>query len=173
MMLVEKRLNIILSILHDPRIVILDEPFAGLDYINRLLLWDFIKHLKSKGKTIVLTTHLLNEAQDHCNNLLIISEGRKFAMGSINDIKRMLSFQEYISFKFNYLNRDDQRRIRNYCKRRGYWILNLNTKMAGFGLPSSSKRKNIIGMIKRLDTPYDIAEYRPPTLNELFMVSIK
>lgn len=166
-----KRVNIILSILHDPGVVVLDEPFAGLDYLNRLMLWDFIKHLKSRGKTVILTTHLLNEAQKHCNNLLILSQGRRFAMGSISDIKRSLRFQEFINVGFDYLNKDDQASIRSYCKKRGFWVLGLNNRAGSFGLPSSDKRRNLVGMIKRLGTDFEVVEYRPPTLNELFMVS--
>jgi len=166
-----KRLNIILSILHDPEIIVLDEPFAGLDYLNRVLLWDFINHLKRKGKTVILTTHLLNEAQKHCNNLLIISEGKKFAMGSISDLKRSLKFRQYISVKFKYLNKENQKKIKRYCIKRRFWVLELDDNGASFGLPDSDERNNLISMIKRLGISYGITEYRPPTLNELFMVS--
>jgi len=169
----QKRLNIILSILHDPDIVILDEPFAGLDYMNRLLLWQFIKQLRRKGKTVILTTHLLNEAQKHCNNLLIISQGKKFVMGSISDLKRSLKFKQFINLKFNYLNQDTKEHIKDYCRKRDIRILWITDKTMSFGLPDGDDRDNLLSMIKRQDAKYKVIEYRPPTLNELFMVSVK
>jgi len=169
----QKRLNIILSILHDPNTIILDEPFAGLDYMNRLLLWNFIKHLKRKGKTIVLTTHLLNEAQKNCNNLLIISKGKKFALGSISDLKRSLKFKQYMSIKFNYLSKENKDKIKTYCRRRNYWVLSTNERTISFGIPDVNARRKLLSMIKRLDVKYSVTEFRPPTLNELFMVSVK
>ncbi|MFA5406622.1 MAG: ABC transporter ATP-binding protein [Candidatus Nanoarchaeia archaeon] len=169
----QKRLNIILSILHDPDLIVLDEPFAGLDYLNRSLLWDFIKRLRRKGKTIILSTHLLEEAQKHCNNLLIISHGKRFASGSINDLKRSLKFRQYISLRTKYLNKDNELKIKSYCAKKGLKVIELSDKTMSFGLPDTESRKNLLSIIKHLGIKFVITEYRPPALNELFMVSVK
>jgi len=76
------RLNIILSILHNPEILILDEPFTGLDFQNRRLLWHFLESLRKKGKSIILTSHLLTETQEHVNRLIILKKGKIFFSGN-------------------------------------------------------------------------------------------
>ncbi|MBD3312300.1 ATP-binding cassette domain-containing protein [archaeon] len=169
----KKRLNIILSIINDPQIVILDEPFAGLDYMTRLLLWDFITHLRRQKKTIIFTTHLLNEAQKYCSNVLIISKGERFAMGSVSDLKRSLNFKLLVNVKFKYLSQDNQDKIKDYCEKRDLLVLGLNTDSGAFGVPGKNRMDNLVSMIKRLDTPFDVVEYRAPSLNEIFMVSVK
>ncbi len=169
----QKRLNIILSILHDPDTIILDEPFAGLDYVNRLLLWRFIRQLRGKGKTVVLTTHLLGEAQHYCNNILVVSDGKRFASGSISDIKRSLKFRRFLRLKFNYLSNAAEEKIINYCRERGIKILELSENAGAFGLKQAADRQNLLSMIKRHGVKVRIDEYRVPSLNELFMVSVK
>ncbi len=169
----KKRLNIILSILHEPKTIIMDEPFAGLDYKNRIILWRFIGELKSKGKTIIITTHLLEEAQDNCNKLLIISHGKKFAQGSISDLKRSLKFRHYIKIRFKYLNKENTEKIIDYCKKKGFKVIQLSDNTAGIGLPIEEEKENLLSVIKRMNIEYKIEELRQPSLNELFMVSIK
>ncbi len=167
----QKRLNIILSLLNNPNIIILDEPFAGLDYVTRLLLWGFIKRLRRDGKTVILSTHLLNEAQEFCNNLLIISGGKRFALGSISDLKRSLKFEQFVSLRFSYLNSVLSERIRHYCSVRGFKVISLSERFGSFGLPGVDERNNFISMIKRLGVKFKVEEFRVPSLNELLMVS--
>ena len=77
------RLNIILSLLHDPKILILDEPFVGLDFLNRRLLWHFLESMRKKSKAIVLTSHLLAETQEHVSRLIILKDGQVFFSGNL------------------------------------------------------------------------------------------
>ena len=107
----KKRLNIIISILHSPKIIILDEPFAGLDYYNRKILWDFLKHLKNTGYTILLTTHLLNEAEDNCSEVLVLRNGKKFAAGSVRQILKRRGVDVVISLRTNYVNKEKEEDI--------------------------------------------------------------
>ena len=72
----KRRLNVALAVVHDPDIVVLDEPSAGLDPQSRLLLWDFIRSLKSKGKTTILTTHAMEEADALSDRVAIIDHGK-------------------------------------------------------------------------------------------------
>ena len=90
------RLNIILSVLHDPDIFILDEPFVGLDFQNRRLLWHFLEQMKNRGKTILLTSHLLSETQEHANSLIILKEGRIYFKGTVTKLKEKLDIKPLI-----------------------------------------------------------------------------
>jgi ABC-2 type transport system ATP-binding protein len=72
-----RKLTIIKALLHNPKILFLDEPTVGLDTITRRTIWDSIKQLRSSGKTIILTTHYIEEAQMLSDLVLIIDKGKK------------------------------------------------------------------------------------------------
>lgn len=71
----KKRLMIVRSLVHEPKLLILDEPTAGVDVEFRRVMWDFLKKLNKNGKTIILTTHYLEEAEKLCKNIAIINKG--------------------------------------------------------------------------------------------------
>ena len=81
------RLSIARAMMHDPQILFLDEPSAGLDPQTRLLLWEIIREYNQRGKTILLTTHNLEEADALCQRLAIIDHGRNIAMGTPSELK--------------------------------------------------------------------------------------
>lgn len=77
----KRRINLIAGLLHDPQIVILDEPTVGVDVQSRNVILTFLKELNSKGVTILYTSHLLEEAQDLCTRVAIIDRGEILAKG--------------------------------------------------------------------------------------------
>jgi ABC-2 type transport system ATP-binding protein len=82
-----QRLAIARAMMHDPQILFLDEPSAGLDPQTRLLLWEIIREYNQSGKTILLTTHNMEEADALCQRLAIIDHGRKIALGTPGELK--------------------------------------------------------------------------------------
>ena len=82
-----QRLSIARAMMHDPQVLFLDEPSAGLDPQTRLLLWEIIREYNSSGKTILLTTHNMEEADALCQRLAIIDHGRNIALGTPAELK--------------------------------------------------------------------------------------
>jgi len=82
-----QRLSIARAMMHDPQVLFLDEPSAGLDPQTRLLLWEIIREYNQSGKTILLTTHNMEEADALCQRLAIIDHGRNIALGSPSELK--------------------------------------------------------------------------------------
>ena len=80
-------IQFIVTILHDPDLVVLDEPFAGLDPVNTELLKKFILELKSQGKSVILSTHMMNQVEELCDRILMINKGRTVLYGSLSEIK--------------------------------------------------------------------------------------
>ena len=72
----KRRLMIAKALVHDPSILVLDEPTAGVDVTLRRQLWRYIKKLKTKGKTVVLTTHYIEEAERLCDRICIVAGGK-------------------------------------------------------------------------------------------------
>src|SRR4030095_437501 len=75
------------AMMHDPQVLFLDEPSAGLDPQTRLLLWEIIREYNQRGKTILLTTHNMEEADALCQRLAIIDHGRRIALGTPAELK--------------------------------------------------------------------------------------
>ena len=86
-----RRLLIGKALVHDPEIIILDEPTAGVDIEIRGSIWRYIKRISKEGKTICLTTHYLEEAENLCDNISIINFGKKIIEGSKNDLLKIIS----------------------------------------------------------------------------------
>src|SRR5277367_3976863 len=82
-----QRLSIARAMMHDPQVLFLDEPSAGLDPQTKLLLWEIIREYNQSGKTILLTTHNMEEADALCQRLAIIDHGRKIALGTPGELK--------------------------------------------------------------------------------------
>jgi ABC-2 type transport system ATP-binding protein len=82
-----QRLSIARAMMHDPQVLFLDEPSAGLDPQTRLLLWEIIREYNERGKTILLTTHNMEEADALCQRVGIIDHGRKIALGTPAELK--------------------------------------------------------------------------------------
>jgi ABC-2 type transport system ATP-binding protein len=78
----KRRINLIIALVHDPEIAFLDEPTVAMDPQSRHAVWDFIKELEKKGKTIILTTHYMEEAQELCDRVGIIDHGKLIASGT-------------------------------------------------------------------------------------------
>jgi ABC-2 type transport system ATP-binding protein len=84
----QQKVQFISTVLHDPDLVILDEPFSGLDPVNAQALKDVVLDLRNRGKTIVFSTHIMEQAEKLCDQLCIIAQGRKLVDGPLADIKR-------------------------------------------------------------------------------------
>ena len=75
------------TILHSPRVIILDEPFTGLDPVNVRMVKDIVLELKGQGAALILSTHRMNEVEEMCDQVLMINQGRAVLSGNLRDIK--------------------------------------------------------------------------------------
>jgi ABC-2 type transport system ATP-binding protein len=95
----QQKVQFISTLLHEPELVVLDEPFAGLDPVNAQALKDTVLELRQRGMTVLFSTHIMEQAEKLCDQLCIIARGRKLVDGSLSDIKRPSSGQHLaISF---------------------------------------------------------------------------
>ena len=92
----KRRLLIAKAMVHDPEILVLDEPTAGVDVELRQTLWENIKSLKNQGKTIVITTHYLHEAENLCDEIAIINKGKLLIADKTKNIKSKMSFKKIV-----------------------------------------------------------------------------
>jgi len=83
----EQIIQFITTIIHDPQLVILDEPFSGLDPVNTELLKEMFLDLRNQGKAIILSTHQMNQVEELCDRILMINDGRAVLYGELGEIK--------------------------------------------------------------------------------------
>jgi ABC-2 type transport system ATP-binding protein len=92
----KRRLMIARALMHEPRLLILDEPTAGVDIEIRRSMWEFLRELNARGTTIILTTHYLEEAEALCRNIAIIDDGRIIARDQMGGLLRSLKTETFV-----------------------------------------------------------------------------
>jgi ABC-2 type transport system ATP-binding protein len=97
-----QRLSIARAMMHDPQVLFLDEPSAGLDPQTRLLLWEIVREYNQSGKTILLTTHNMEEADALCHRLAIIDHGRVIALGTPRELKASVPGGYLLRLRFGH-----------------------------------------------------------------------
>ncbi len=90
----QRRLSMAIALVHQPQLVVLDEPTTGLDIEARYEIWDVIRNLSSQDTAILLTTHLLDEAERLCQRIGVIKQGRLLAEGSLEELRKYVSAEE-------------------------------------------------------------------------------
>ncbi len=94
----KRRLMIGRALIHDPRLLILDEPTAGVDIELRRSMWDFLEQINDQGTTIILTTHYLEEAERMCRNVAIIDNGEIIRHSSMKNLLRQLNSEIFVLY---------------------------------------------------------------------------
>jgi len=92
----KRRLMIARALMHEPRLLILDEPTAGVDIEIRRSMWEFLREINEQGTTIILTTHYLEEAETLCRNIAIIDGGRIIENNSMSTLLRRLQTESFL-----------------------------------------------------------------------------
>ncbi len=87
-----QKLQFVITVLHEPDLIILDEPFSGLDPVNANLIKDEIYRLAQNGTTIIFSTHRMEQVEEICNNIVLVNKGKKILDGTVADVKQ--SFKE-------------------------------------------------------------------------------
>ncbi len=89
-----QKLQFVITVLHEPKLIILDEPFSGLDPLNANLIKDEIYALAKKGATIIFSTHRMEQVEEICDHIVLVNLGKKILDGTVSDIKQQ--YKEYI-----------------------------------------------------------------------------
>ncbi len=84
----QQKLQIIITFMHKPQLIILDEPFTGLDPVNTSLVKDVLLELKEKGVTIIFSTHLMEQVEKLCDSICLINKGQSVLQGPLRDVKK-------------------------------------------------------------------------------------
>jgi len=109
-----RKLQFIIAVIHKPEILILDEPFYGLDPVNKLQIEGVIQELKNSGMTIIMSTHQMDEVEKMCDRILLINKGRSVLYGDLGEIKGMYGFSIYLDYSGKLPRIDGVSRINDH-----------------------------------------------------------
>ena len=99
----KRRLNLAASLLHDPKIILCDEPTVGIDPQSRNAIFEFLESLNDEGKTIIYTTHYMEEAERLCNRIAIIDLGHIISVGTLQELLNVLEYKQTFAISKNHL----------------------------------------------------------------------
>lgn len=162
----QRRLNIALALVHDPQIIILDEPEAGLDPQSRVMVREYIRGL-ARRKTVIFTTHNMDEAERICDRVAIIDHGRLLRLDSPENLKRSIPGGTVLEVQLNADANPDL--VKDGIKKMGLQVLMVNHTMmiSGAGLPSSLPA--IIEKIKQAGLELKEMRLRENSLEDVFI----
>lgn len=155
----QQKIQLITALAHNPQIVILDEPFSGLDPVNAMLLKDVVKEEIAKGKIVLFSSHQMSYIEEFCDSIAIINGGKVVLSGDLHDIKR------------NYpRNRLIIRSLHSDKIKRDFGAMCAEGS-DGEIIVTLSDPQEKQAMMKKLTAEYDIDEIKvfEPTLNDIFV----
>lgn len=152
----QQKIQLVAAFIHNPELLILDEPFSGLDPINTKMAKDILLDLKSEGKTIILSTHQMDQVERTCDRILMINRGKRVLYGSLDEIKS--NYKESLVVEYE----GDLGRIEGVKKINDYG------KYAELSLEEDTDPQEIL---KRLIEIVGVKrfEMKAPSLNEIFI----
>jgi len=162
----KRRLNLAISIIHNPSLVFLDEPSPGIDPQSRRFLWDFIYELKKQNKAVVLTDHYLEEAEKLCDYVVIIDEGKVIAKGAVLDLKIKYGAGTLLQVQSDNLNSE-----KIIALSQAFRDVKFSTK--GFSILADDTVEifeKLIPHLKNLDINTNQIELRQPSLEDIFLI---
>lgn len=136
----KRKLMIVRALMHHPKLLILDEPTAGVDVETRRDMWEFLKDLNKEGTTIILTTHYLEEAEQLCKNIAIIDKGKMVENTSMSKLLRKLDRETFIF--------DLKKPISEIRLLKGYDIKKINARTLEVSI---SKEQDINKLLRHFD----------------------
>ena len=165
----QRRLAIATTILHEPEILILDEPAIGLDPKGMKEIRDMLKQLQREGTTIFLSSHLLNEVSDTCDKVIFLDQTKVIAYDTVENIKNMVSVKRIEAKFLDQLSTDDLDRIGAIASVNEVEVANGRIHIGFDGKPETSHQI----LTKLISSGFRVSSYAPETVSlEDFYVSI-
>ncbi len=163
----QQKIQFLAAVLHDPDILIMDEPYSGLDPVNAQQMKDAFRELVGQGKTIIFSTHQLNDAQELSSDVAIIHRGNLLISGSVDDVRRSTG-EHYLRFAVagdKQLSWLDDLPNAHVVDRRADFV--------EIGVPNEDAARDILRTAMDRNLPVTMFEIDYPSLNDVFLDLVK
>jgi ABC-2 type transport system ATP-binding protein len=160
----QQKIQFIATIVHEPALLILDEPFSGLDPINTSMIKDEIYRLKNKGVTILFSTHRMEQVEEMCEDIILINHGKNILLGNVQDIRN--TYKENL-YEVGYQGALPQQ------YNGGIQLMKQDDHTAVFHLPEQDTPNHLLQYL--MQSGCEIHSFREilPSINEIFIRQVK
>lgn len=160
----QQKIQFIATIVHDPVLIILDEPFTGLDPINSNMIQEEIYRLRDKGVTILFSTHRMEQVEEMCENIILINKGKNILMGNVKDIRNQ--YKEHL-FKVRYKGELPQ------TFSGGLELVKKEDNTATFRIPNQDTPNHLLQYLIQSGCEIQAFHEILPSINEIFISQVK
>ena len=160
----QQKIQFIATIVHDPMLIILDEPFTGLDPINSNMIQEEIYKLRDKGVTILFSTHRMEQVEEMCENIILIHRGKNILMGNVKEIRN--TYKENL-FKVSYIGELPQ------AFSGGLELVKKEDHTATFRLPDHDTPNHLLQFLIQSGCEIHAFHEILPSINEIFISQVK
>lgn len=160
----QQKIQFMTSILHNPELIVLDEPFSGLDPVNTEILKNVILEQVKNGKYIIMSSHQMASIEEFCTDILILKRGKTVLQGNLKSIKD--------TYPVNRLELSVNENIDNYIKDMGFVIENENNHNYTIKIEDESKPRELLNRLINNGIAINKFEIKKPTLNDIFIEKV-
>ena len=160
----QQKIQFMTAIIHDPELIVLDEPFSGLDPVNSEILKNVIIDLVKIGKYIIMSSHQMASIEEFCTDILILNKGKTVLKGNLKEIKE--------GYKANRLELSTDKNIDEYVKEFGMKIEFSKNNEYSIKIDSEEKAHQLLEKLVTNHVEVDKFEIKKPTLNDIFIEKV-
>ena len=160
----QQKIQFMTAVIHNPELVVLDEPFSGLDPVNTEILKNIIIDLVKNGKYVIMSAHQMATIEEFCSDILILCKGKTVLQGNLKEIKE--------SYPANRVKVDVNQKIDSYIKEFGLEIENEKNNEYTLKITEEEKAHKLLNKIVSEGVTLNKFEIMKPTLNDIFIEKV-
>ncbi|MDU7954605.1 MAG: ABC transporter ATP-binding protein [Clostridium perfringens] len=157
----KQKIQLIVAVMHDPEVIILDEPFSGLDPVNVELFKTVIRELLSKGKTLIFSSHRMADVEEFCDDIIMLKKGETILQGNLDKIKEDYGIKGLVV--------EGEEKIKDFLNELGFEVLEFKKESYRVNLKDVEKGKELLRKITNTDLDIRGFYFERPSLNDIFI----
>ena len=157
----KQKIQLIVAVMHDPEVIILDEPFSGLDPVNVELFKTVIRELLAKGKTLIFSSHRMADVEEFCDDIIMLKKGETILQGNLDKIKEDYGIKGLVV--------EGEEKIQDFLNELGFEVLEFKKESYRVNLKDVEKGKELLRKITNTDLDIRGFYFERPSLNDIFI----
>lgn len=157
----KQKIQLIVAVMHNPEVIILDEPFSGLDPVNVELFKTVIRELLAKGKTLIFSSHRMADVEEFCDDIIMLKKGETILQGNLNRIKEDYGIKGLVV--------EGEEKVQDLLKELGFEALEFKKGSYRINLKDLEKGKELLRKITNTDLDIRGFYFERPSLNDIFI----
>ncbi len=160
----QQKIQFMTAVIHNPELIVLDEPFSGLDPVNTEILKNIIIELVAEGKYIIMSAHQMATIEEFCTDILILNKGKTVLQGNLKEIKE--------TYPANRVEIDTNKDIKSYIKKFDLKIENEKDNQYVIKISEEEKARELLSELVNNKIEISKFEIKKPTLNDIFIEKV-